>query len=155
MTYGTVRIFADERVLERGVWEKVRRRGPHGIVGRIKRYLRVRGFVSHQNRPSCPRECIPRWTNPRFRAPERCPRRKRSVAAQKPVSDQGPNTGEEAPTSPKVVVASTLNNTGTNSTVFGSLVPSPNAPLCIAIAWCAPMVTARLPSEPIVKLRQN
>ena len=47
MTYGTVRVFADERVLERYIRRKVRRRGPHRVVSRIKRYLRL---SAHQNR---------------------------------------------------------------------------------------------------------
>ena len=81
MTYGAVRVFPNERVLERSVWGKVRRRGPHRVVGRIKRYLRVRGLV---NQSSCAKELehIPRWTDPRFRAPARFPRRKYSVGAK-------------------------------------------------------------------------
>ena len=37
MTYGTVRVFADERALKRGVRKKVHRRGPHRVVSWIKR----------------------------------------------------------------------------------------------------------------------
>jgi hypothetical protein len=76
-----------------------------------------------------------------------------SQESQSVISVETP--GGRKPTSPKVVVAFTLNNTGTSSAVFGSLDPLPNAPVCTAIAWCAPTVTPKLPSELMVKLRRN
>ncbi len=44
MTYGAVRLFANELVSKRGVRTHVRRSAPFGDVCRIKRYLQMRGW---------------------------------------------------------------------------------------------------------------
>jgi hypothetical protein len=98
MTYGAIRICAKERVLERGVWGKVRRRGPR-VASRNKRNLSVRGLVSYQNRSSCPKGGT-HTALPGFSAPspatlpmtKMCCRGKRQSA----IKDQTKPPGEEA-----------------------------------------------------------
>lgn len=45
-----IRPFADELVLECGVWRQVHRRSPHGVVSRIERYLHGRDVISYQHK---------------------------------------------------------------------------------------------------------
>ena len=54
ITYGTVWLFANERVFESSVWRKICCRGPQRVVGRLKWYLYVRSVVSDRNWSSKP-----------------------------------------------------------------------------------------------------
>jgi hypothetical protein len=56
-------------------------------------------------------------------------------------------------TSPSVVVATSENKTDTGLAAFGVGDPMPIAPICTATACRGPMVTVKLPSNPIQNLK--
>jgi hypothetical protein len=153
MTYGTIQIFVEEQVLERSVWGKVCCHRPP-VAGRNKRYLHVLSATRTSPLAQGNTYCVIIVTRilgsePRHIACDE------NVLLQQGQSAINNETPGKRPASPKLVVTLMLNNTSTKSAVFGLLVPLPNAPICNAIAWCVPTVTARLPLAVTVKLHRN